>query len=145
MIGAVLGGVLLAGAVVVGLLVTRSDDPKLRGGGVGVYLGGEGKLVATFRDVSFDLVALDAVNPDERLATCERIASALDASVDPTGLYEAASGIPDAALAEIAVNERSARSALLIACANNNEGALRQALSEVKALDEAFRAHTVKG
>lgn len=104
------------------------------------YLAGDGSLVAKFRDLSAPLLELGHVDASERQRACEAVAADLDASVDPSDLYEVAAAMPDPDLAEIVVDERAARSALLIACGAGDTARVPDALNQVVALDKAFRA-----
>jgi hypothetical protein len=66
------------------------------------------------------------------------VASELVRSVKPDELYDAAAGIPDPLLAEIAVNERAARSKLLVACGKGDDETVDAVLRAVVALDASF-------
>ncbi len=85
---------------------------------VSTYLAGPGKIFLDFRDISAALLTLPASDPapTDAVQTCNDVGSRLTSSVDPSRLLTAAQGIPDATLAELAVDERSARADLLRAC-----------------------------
>ena len=58
--------------------------------------------------------------------------------MDPTELFDAVLGIPDATLAELAVNDRAARSEALVACGGRDGQRFDEALAGVVAIDELF-------
>lgn len=109
-------------------------------GDVGAYLAGPGALVITFRNISDPLLALGGeLDPDRRLDLCRSIAGELNANVDPTSLFEAAAGIPDPPVAGMALNERTARSRVLVACGAGDDAAVADALATAVAADQHFR------
>jgi hypothetical protein len=106
---------------------------------VRAYLEGEGRLILEFRSVSAGLLDLPGVaDLEARHSICSRIAGELDARVNPSDLLRAASNIPDASLAESAINDRTARSEALVSCGERNREATDSALRAVAAIDTLF-------
>lgn len=140
------GFVLLAVAIVAVLVwpspasqTSDSAQREKRDGRVMDYLAGEGRLVVKFRELSQQLLKIDSGSSWEELGqTCERVANALDRKIEPIELHEVAAAIPDRELAEIAVNDRSARSRALVACGSRDREALDSALTRVRAIDKLF-------
>lgn len=106
------------------------------------HLREDGALYLEFRRLSAGLLALDEVaDADARRARCVEVARALDASVDPIALYDAAVSIPDPVLAELAVNDRTARSNALVACNDGDVPATDAAIASVREINKLVVAH----
>lgn len=108
-------------------------------GAVQAYLRNEGSLVTAFRYLSAPLVDLRSVSdPGARLQVCQEVAARLNQDVDSAALLSASGAIPDAVLAELAVNDRTARSTALVSCGQRDQLATDEALRTVEAIDTLF-------
>jgi hypothetical protein len=102
-------------------------------------LAGAAALVATFRELSQPLLDITANTPaGQREEICDAVAEDLGDQVDPGELLEAALAIPDPTLSELAVNDRTARSDLLVACLDGDAEGLEAGLDQVASIDVLF-------
>lgn len=102
-------------------------------------LTGDAALVATFRDTSQPLLDITANTPaGEREEICTAVAEDLGDEVGPGALLDAALAIPDPTLSELAVNDRTARSDLLVACVDGDADGIDAGLAQVAAIDVLF-------
>ncbi len=133
--GARLAGALIALAVV--LFVAR----WLGGGSPQAGpLSGKAALVAEFREASSPLLSLKRdMSPEERHAVCRSVAEELNKEIDPSALLIAALSVPDPELSELAVDDRVARSDLLLSCGARDELGTVTALKSARAIDTLFK------
>ena len=99
------------------------------------YLAGDGALVLQFRSASAPLRALSGSTAGtQRLSVCQKVSDALQ-PVAPGALLTAASGIPDATLRELEVDERRIVSDALVACGKSDDAAMDISMKSLWALD----------
>lgn len=100
---------------------------------------GDTELVGKFRDLSRPLLILGTEpDPGRRVAVCMRVADALNESVPGDTLLVAIASLQDHDLAELAVDEVTARNDLLADCIARDAAATDADVEQVATLDTMF-------
>jgi len=118
-----------------GCTARRADDNSQ----VTQYLNGPGRLVLTFRQLSAPLLSIRSGTAHTTdLQICEKVASRLNKIVNPTTLGAEAAKIPDSQLAQVALDERTVRSSLLVACGQGDTEKMTAELTRAHYLNSQF-------